>query len=380
MTHFAPLSEKQQIEKAAEDFFQGNKPPFAPLKSSQVPQDESGCEKLADAGSWKDVASLAATLLQRDGLKPSETLRLKTMLCTSHIKLERFKEAANLIEKIGPLFGPDKLYSSYPDIYPEKTGSMVPLNLHLLAAELPSYQGDVGTTIDNLCKTVDLLEDYISFQEKKQSERDSVFYDPSVSVSLLRAQRKSVLLRVVNFHLLCKPVSGHQTGIELLQMLIREEPTDPNLYSFLGRLYLQIGDVMMGEKVLKEADRQGLTPLESTLNRSLIHLGHLDYQEAFEELRPALSQRNVPCAVVNNFAVCALYCNKLDQAVQSLERLVRENPTKNLTPTVLSNLQILYDLSSSNSKFDKRVLDEIVSFYASDTLRAVLDRSKESDA
>lgn len=46
--------------------------------------------------------------------------------------------------------------------------------------------------------------------------------------------------------------------------------------------------------------------------------------------------------MVNNFALVALYCNRLQDAVEALEGLIRRDPIKNTEPTVLVCVPVTY--------------------------------------
>ena len=67
----------------------------------------------------------------------------------------------------------------------------------------------------------------------------------------------------------------------------------------------------------------------------------------------------IPC--LNNLALCALYTCRMRDAVNMMEALVREDPTKYLTEVMVFNLCTLYELGSDNatSERKKRVLQSI---------------------
>jgi tetratricopeptide (TPR) repeat protein len=126
------------------------------------------------------------------------------------------------------------------------------------------------------------------------------------------------------------------------------------------------------------------------MNEGLLHFAHIDYDLAEEKFRMAVeSQREfqkentnekrahgdlildggelmgtegdllIPC--LNNLALCALYTCRMRDAVNMMEALVREDPTKYLTEVMVFNLCTLYELGSDNatSERKKRVLQSI---------------------
>ena len=57
---------------------------------------------------------------------------------------------------------------------------------------------------------------------------------------------------------------------------------------------------------------------------------------------------------LNNMALCALYTCKMNTAVEMLEGLVRENPTRYLTECTVFNLCTLYELGSDNAVSERK--------------------------
>jgi tetratricopeptide (TPR) repeat protein len=128
-------------------------------------------------------------------------------------------------------------------------------------------------------------------------------------------------------------------------------------------------------------------PTQILLNEGSLHFAHIDYDLAEQKFRKAVEfqrvlQRRggecdareclthdglldiegnllVPC--LNNLALCALYTCRLREAIDTIETLIREDPSKYLTDTVAFNLCTLYELGSDNetSEKNKRVLQSI---------------------
>jgi hypothetical protein len=75
---------------------------------------------------------------------------------------------------------------------------------------------------------------------------------------------------------------------------------------------------------------------------------------------------NSPLAVaINNFCICALYLKSVGEAVESLEKLIQEDPVQHMIDPVVFNLCTLYDLSCSpeTSKLKKKVLQQVALHY-----------------
>jgi tetratricopeptide (TPR) repeat protein len=130
------------------------------------------------------------------------------------------------------------------------------------------------------------------------------------------------------------------------------------------------------------------------MNEGLLHFAHMDYDLAETKFKSAVECQRVfqredgsedhdhhragvyqglsgdelmssegdlliPC--LNNLALCALYTCRMRDAINMMESLVREDPTKYLTEVMVFNLCTLYELASDNSTSErkKRVLQSI---------------------
>ncbi|GFH59696.1 hypothetical protein CTEN210_16172 [Chaetoceros tenuissimus] len=132
-------------------------------------------------------------------------------------------------------------------------------------------------------------------------------------------------------------------------------------------------------------------PTQILLNEGLLHFAHLDYDLAEHKFQAAVEQQrnfgkqmqgkiqtgdanecllndglitiegNLLVPSLNNLALCALYTCRMCEAVDLIESLIREDPTKYLTSSLAFNLCTLYELGSENSISDKkkRILQSI---------------------
>jgi len=75
---------------------------------------------------------------------------------------------------------------------------------------------------------------------------------------------------------------------------------------------------------------------------------------------------------VNNFAITVMYSCQLDLAIQTLESLIREDPSVNMTDATVFNLCTLYELSCDNKAqiVKKKVLAEIGRRFFLDDLKS----------
>ncbi|TDH68392.1 hypothetical protein CCR75_008680 [Bremia lactucae] len=172
--------------------------------------------------------------------------------------------------------------------------------------------------------------------------------------------------------------------------------------SRLGRIRLQMGDLVAAEKLFKAArihigllkigsgncsgvTAKMLAELEARLllNDGLLLFAQNNLQEALSAFDSILYVQNVQaadvesletdlfleedviCSAVNNYAICALYCCDVKAAVAALEQMIRSNPKRFLTGVVMFNLSSLYDLLYDNatSKSRKEMMKKIAYIY-----------------
>lgn len=83
-------------------------------------------------------------------LPPDALLRVHNYVIAGLMRLRRYDQAQAALARLGPFFGDDKQYETYPKIYGGRKGNMVPFNLHLLRSELPHFTGRTKQTIELL--------------------------------------------------------------------------------------------------------------------------------------------------------------------------------------------------------------------------------------
>jgi len=191
--------------------------------------------------------------------------------------------------------------------------------------------------------------------------------------------------------------------VEVLTKAIKVE-----MYSRQGKILLQAGALPAAATVFERAhyEYQSMSPDIDTLNfvgndlivvrnvptqilinEGLLHFAHIDYDLAEQKFMKAVGLQRleqgrgndnasrsslsfdglvdtegdllIPC--LNNLALCTLYTCRMREAVNMMEGLIREDPTKYLTECMSFNLCTLYELGSDNARSEgrKRVLQSI---------------------
>lgn len=382
------ISETDRLVAELSRLFGGTIPPSRTVPSAT--HDVRGLQTLAEAGCWREVVKLGEELLgvaDREAssatttptLPPDVVLRIHFYVAAAHTRLRRFKAASSAITRAGPFFASDKFYESFPKLYPTRRGNMVPFNMHLLRAELNHFQGQTRQCLELLAELLAYVNTQMATVRPYSDAKDKNSAVPPISppstveYSTWRERAKIVQLRMASFHL---HEPDYATAIKILLDLHVEWPSDRSILTSLGRIYLQYGDVNAAELVFQHVAalaRQAAPPSDTliddvdvNLNRALLLMARCDYAAALEQFSGLVKRSPSNDILLNNFAVCALYTNKVADAVSLFEDLIRVDPYRNLREVVVSNLRVLYELSSSDAALKKRLIDGLLLNYAAD--------------
>lgn len=350
---------------------------------SVLTKDEQGIAWLAKHGSWKQVIIFCDQALKN--ALPDVALRIKTQYITALVRLRRFQQATAELNKLCPLDSADKLYQSHPTVYgKDKSGSMVPFALEVVQAELPFLmdgEASLEKSQRHMLRLRCRVLSKISLVREGRASEDGALGNVVTEDELIE-RWYSVSLKLVGYLSDQKSPDfslAHKITMELITHARDSAATAQSssfglgvLYSGMGRMFLQFGDVSNAKASFDAAVPYLLyNQTEPLTNRALIMLADGRWQEAFQLLNDHVIQDNsVSPVIVNNYAVCAIHVNKLDLAISSLENLIQRDPVNNLTETAVWNLRILYDLASTNPAQQKKTLNSLVRLYAKDDVFA----------
>ncbi|KAG4079376.1 hypothetical protein HA402_008068 [Bradysia odoriphaga] len=332
------------------------------LSAEDVTQDERGLRQLIECGCFRSAVNLTGRLLTiygqgqgRAGQPAKHTTHSLQLWFTRFallVKLGQYDLCQFESEPFGSLTRPDIYFEFYPEMYPNRKGSMASFSFRLLLAELPSYLGQPKIAIDKLTELSLISAEIKDFYGKEQLE----------SFEFWQQRENRVIHSLVNCALTMKDFS-------LADHLMDKMTKQPNLqndrkralYSAWGRIYLQCGDVFGAEQKFLESRRSkesnSTADLRDLIDRGLIAVAQNDFQTAFGFFENALKLEQTPnTMLLNNMGVCKLYSGKLKDAIALFERAVISNPQKGLNESLLLNLSTLYELESSNDVIKKLAL------------------------
>nr|CAG4641597.1 EOG090X0439 [Eurycercus lamellatus] len=288
---------------------------------------------------------------------PSEKLwfsRLSMLMKSSLIEM-----AYNEVTAFGDLDSPDLYYDYYPEL--SKHGTMVPFSFRLLAAEIPAHHNQVNRAQTKLCRLLATVRQ-ILLNLDRFANADGMTAEEKLKAFELWSRRETkVVLSLVNCALMKKL---QRPGVDPC----------PALYSTLGRVYLQLGDVQQGQKCFNSAAdlRNSASPIDtvaSLLDAGLVAIAQNAFTEAHGYFKQALALEPDNPVLVNNAAVCLLYTGCMRESMLMLEENLGTKPDAMIRDDTVLNVCTLYELESSLTTQRKLGMLRLASQWRNDNLK-----------
>ncbi|GKV12163.1 hypothetical protein SLEP1_g23346 [Rubroshorea leprosula] len=324
-------------------------------------------QDLATRGSWRSILDKVARARSLNLLsKPHDHLTYLAYNVLALSKLRRFPEASSELNSLHDFNSHLYRYENYPDVYPNRSGSMLPFILRFLHAQIPIK---IGNRLEGLDRFYSLLD----FTRQRIKEKESKNLD--VSVSLWRKREVFVMNCIIGHHLGAKEFI---VCLDLISDLIRRDYLDPLLVSKLGYIRMQIGDVEGAkgsfnrvETMLNEGKSNGsLSEVEFknlvSRNKALVYLVGKDYVSAVREYDACIERDLTDVIALNNKALCLMYLRDLSDSIKLLENALERLPTVALNETVVINLCSMYELAYVNHSEIKKTLSNWIARVAPD--------------
>ncbi|XP_010431957.1 PREDICTED: trafficking protein particle complex subunit 12-like [Camelina sativa] len=355
-------SASSEVTSAAADL-----PPERFNSLDELTHDLGSLHELSTRGSWQaileKIAQARALFLLT---KPHEHLTYLTYQVMALVKLRLSDEAVHELNSLHDFDGTHYRYESFPEIYPNRKGSMVPFSLRWLYALIPTKLGNRQEGLDRLYVLLDFVRDRI--RDKESQNLDD-------SVELWKKRETFVMSCLLGFHL------GHKefgVSLDLIKELINRDPLDPVLISKLGSVQMQFGDIEGAkatfdrvEKMLNEGKSNGLldeTQFKNLVgrNKALVYVVAKDYVSAVKVYDECIERDNSDAIAVNNKALCLMYLRDLSDAIKVMENALERVPTAALNESLVVNLCSMYELAYVNHTDVKRTLNNWIARVAPD--------------
>lgn len=174
------------------------------------------------------------------------------------VKIKSFTLAQVEAEPFGLLDKPDLFFQFYPEMYGGRPGSIATFSFRLLLAELPMHCGKSKESMNRLFSLLATVRQIITNLKQSLCEDGSPAEispaDRMDSLKLWSGREARVQHSIVNCALTQK---DFELAIQILQELTLRPEWGPAhrqaLFSALGRIYLQLGDVVGAEKQFAKA-------------------------------------------------------------------------------------------------------------------------------
>ncbi|KAJ4841654.1 hypothetical protein Tsubulata_048792 [Turnera subulata] len=330
-------------------------------------------QDLANRGSWRSI------------LDKVERARSLSLLATPHdhltylaynvvalTKLRRFSDASSELDSLDDLDSHHYRYETYPKIYHNRTGSMVPFSLRFLHALVPTKLGQRQEGLDRFY----LLLDFVRGKKQKATSNQGGEGHEEASARVWRRREVSVANAIISLHLMNKEFG---VCLSLINDLIaRGNPLDPVTFSKLGYIQMQIGDLEGAKRSFDLAEKsssavaEGAAMSEAELknlasrNRALVYLVGKDYVSAVREYEECMERDPMDVVAINNKALCLMYLRDLSDSIKVLESSLERVPTVALNETLVVNLCSMYELAYVNHSDIKRTLSNWIARVAPD--------------
>ncbi|KAL5982102.1 hypothetical protein ACLOJK_016171 [Asimina triloba] len=339
-----------------------------PLSSSAV--DPSSCkdltalQDLASLGSWRALIDKLSSSTHASSLHPHEQLIHHTFHALALFKLRRFSDALCLFSDLD-LFDCDAephsrhRFESFPHLYPNLSGSMLPFALRWLHAQLPNRLGDRLESLDRLYRLLAFV------RSRRQAAPGGIWEKREIFV----------VNSIVSNHLASKEFA---ICLALLQEQLRREPLDPVLVSKVGYIYMQIGDLEGARSAFALVEGLASEGIELRnlvcRNKALMYLVGKDYVSAVREYEECIERDPADVVAVNNKALCLMYLRDLSDSIKVLEGGLERVPTAVLNETLVVNLSSMYELAYVNHSEIKKTLSSWIAKVAPDDFDASCTR------
>lgn len=322
----------------------------------------SSLQDLASRGSWRSILDKVARARSLSLLsKPHEHLTYLSYNVLAFTKLRLFSDAVVELDSLDySLDSPNYQYQTYPNHYPNRSGSMVPFILRFLHAELPSK-------LNNRQETLDRLYTLLHFVRTKLSDEKS-----NASRALWRKREGFTINSIISHHL-----SHKQFGVclDLITDLVNKSE-DSNLdekvalLSKLGYIQMQYGDLEGAKATFNVIEGQIDEKIELKnlvgRNKALMYLVGKDYVSAVREYDECIERDGSDVVAINNKALCLMYLRDLSDSIKVLENALERIPTMALNETLVVNLCSMYELAYVNHSDIKKTLSNWIARVAPD--------------
>ncbi|KAL4367826.1 hypothetical protein GQ457_05G008600 [Hibiscus cannabinus] len=315
---------------------------------NDLAHDLASLQDLAMLGSWRSILDKVSRARSLGLLsKPHDHLIYLSYNVLALTKLRRFTDASADLDSLHDFNTHHYKYESYPQLYPSRSGSMVPFSLRFIHAQLPFNLGNRQQGLDRFY----LL---LSFIRRKIEEKGSNSLQESAKI--WRKRENLVLHCLIGHHLGAKEfnvgdIEGAKGSFHRVETMLNQGKNE-------------------GYSSLSEVEFRNLV----NRNKALVYLVGKDYVSAVREYEECIERDHTDVVAVNNKALCLMYLRDLSDSIKVLENSLERVPTVALNETLVINLCSMYELAYVNHSENKRTLSNWIARVAPDDFDASCTR------
>eukprot|EP01130_Rhizamoeba_saxonica_P018937 TRINITY_DN9665_c0_g1_i1.p1 TRINITY_DN9665_c0_g1~~TRINITY_DN9665_c0_g1_i1.p1 ORF type:complete len:383 (-),score=81.26 TRINITY_DN9665_c0_g1_i1:14-1162(-) len=329
------------------------------MKLDDVNHDYDGLITLMKKNAWISVIELAEKCLMSEELLEMK-LQYRLAIIYGMIRMKMFENALSEFNNIGDFDSEKYLYESYPKLYPDKQGTMIPFTMRLLKAELDMKYDNVISSLEVLleyCKqhksehnTSDILETIYFNQLNNLSNNEKVVVPEYDEFSTWTERENRIILSIINWHIKQKE---YPIAIRLTEKLLQLFPNDPFLLSTLGKINLHSGNIKKAEEIFdgisSNVNQESVIERISNLtNRAFLLFAKEEFVQCIEIWEEILTIDEDNVTAINNIGMCNLYIGNGTLALNIYEEYLTKDPAEHLHEEIVSNLFSLYELLFNN--------------------------------
>nr|CAH8863268.1 unnamed protein product [Trichobilharzia regenti] len=387
--------------------FMGDEPGVNAIRRApsieQVNQNVDGLKELIANGWYTCALSLTYRILSNMGFEEGKggsvltpyTAQIWLTRLALLVRTRNYELAERELATFQNLDAPNVYFEYTPELYPGRTGSIIPFSLRLLHAELPFHLNRPTEALDRLYYLHAIIVRIRSNLEKGfkedglTSESDPVYRQ--TSMNLWKSREIRLLSSCLSIFL---QKFDYQSAIQVVHQISclhrDNQAALRGFCSLLGRIYLQFGDLETAKAYFDKSisgivngSSSSCCSTDSSCNNDstqllirksfqngLLCIAKGEYQEAKKLFVEVLRLDPTNVAAANNLAICGLYLGQLTESIEALEKLTTiglTNQSLPLMPSIdntqsrrfclhdvmISNLTVLYEVESDSALMKK---------------------------
>eukprot|EP00040_Diaphanoeca_grandis_P024497 m.134692 g.134692 ORF g.134692 m.134692 type:complete len:456 (-) comp29752_c0_seq2:61-1428(-) len=329
----------------------------------------SSMHQFVDHGLWHAVITLSSSVLTNHGQGPAhqntnvktlvhteETLQVWLLRVVALWKMRHYTTVATELATFKSFDEADLRYEFYPEKYPGKTGSMVPFALRVIHAEICSVNGQHMDSLDRLyvlLHTCQIVRAKLLQGQTEGGEEPSDDNDDKKTITMFQHRIHRINFGIGNCLLAQKDFS---LAMDVFEAAITDDVSKAEasaIFSGLGRIALELGDVKTAKKYFDQAACDG-DDTTSAMDAGMVALCEGDYKNATAHFTQAWEKDHTNTCAGNNMAVCMLYKGLLAEATTSMTSVL-EGLKPALDEILVFNICTLYELQTNAANERKRV-------------------------